>query len=83
MDFGLSSVDTTDEIGSVFTPTIKIGSATHGSNWLTRSHRISEATADKVSRTKSSHNYNFESVFETSREKVVDQYFGRQNDSMS
>ena len=83
MDLGLSSVDTTDEIGTVFDPTTIIGLATHGSNWLPRNYRISEATADRVRRTESKHSSNLKSVFETRRDKVVDQYFGRQNDYMS
>ena len=83
MDLGLSSADTTDELGSVFATTTRIGLATHGSNWLPRSHFISEGTEYRVSGTKSKHNYNFKSIFETRRDKVVDQDFGRQNDSMS
>ena len=46
-------------------------------------HDISEATEDKVSETKAKKRYNFKSEFETSRYKVVNQYFGRQNDPMS
>ena len=52
MDLGLPSVDTTDKLGSVFASTTKIGSATHGSDWLPRNHCINEATADKVSEKK-------------------------------
>ena len=44
MDLGMLSVNTTDNLGSVFAPTTRIGPATHGSNWLPRSHFISEAT---------------------------------------
>ena len=83
MDFGMLSVDTTDELGSIFYPTTRIGSVTHGSNWLPRIHFISEATADRVIRTKAKHHYNFKSEFETRIDKVIDQYFGRQNDYMS
>ena len=83
IDFGLSHVDTTDEIGSVFAPTTRIGSATHGSDWIPRSHCISEATVDRVSAVKSKNHYNFKSEFETRKNKVVNQDFGRQNDHMS
>ena len=79
----MSSVDTTDELGSVITPTTIIGSATHESIWIPLSHIISEATEDRVSGKKSKHNYNFKSVFETRKDKVMDQDIGRQNDSMS
>ena len=68
MDLRLSSVYTMDEIGYVFAPTTIIGSATHGSNWLPHINRISEAKADRLSRTKSKHNYNFKTVFETRRD---------------
>ena len=83
MDLGLSSVDTTDELGSVFSPTTRIGLATHGYNWILHIHRISEATADRVSGKKSKHNYDFKSDFGTRIREVLDQDFGRQNDSMS
>ena len=76
MDLGLLFVNTTDELRSVFYPTTRIGSSTHGPNWLLCIHCISEATADRVSGIKSKHNYNFKSVFETRRDKVVDQYLG-------
>ena len=52
MDLGLSSVHTTDELGSVFIPTTRIGSLTHGTNWLLPGHCISEDTADRVSGTR-------------------------------
>ena len=83
MDLGLSSVDTTDELGSIFASTTIIGLAKHGSNWLPRSHCISEATADRARGTKAKNYYNLKSEFETRRDKVVDQYFGRQNYPMS
>ena len=44
MDLGLSSVYKTDELGSVLLPTTRIGSPTHGYNWLPCGHFISEAT---------------------------------------
>ena len=83
MDFGLSSVDTTDELGYVFSSTTIIGSVGHVSEWLLCSHCIIEATADRVIGTKEKNHYNLKSEFETWRDKVVDQYFGRQNDSIS
>ena len=83
MDFGLSYVNTTDELGSVFVPTTRIGSLTDVSNWLPPGHDISETTVDRVRGTKENNHYNYKSEFETSREKMVDQYFGRQNDPMS
>ena len=83
MDFGLSSFNTTDELGSFFAYTTTIGSAMHGSNWLLSNHCISEDTSDRASRTKAKNHYNFKSEFKTRRNKVVYQYFGRQNDSMN
>ena len=83
IDLGLSSVDTRYELGSVFASTTIIGSLTHGSVWIPCSHCISEFTVDRVSRAKAENHYNFKSKFETRRDKVVDQDFGRQNDPMS
>ena len=83
MVFGLSSIKTTDEIRSVFVPTARIVRPTDGSNWLPPGHDISEATEDRVRGTKARNHYNFKSEFETRRDKMVDQYFGRQNDPMS
>ena len=82
-DLGMSSVDTTGELGSVFSHTTRIGLATHGSYWLPCNRYICKATEDIVSRTKAKNHYNFKSEFETRRDKVVDQDFGCQNDSMS
>ena len=53
MYLGLSYVNTTNELMSVFAPTTRIGLPTHVSNWFLRSHRIIEATADRVSGSKS------------------------------
>ena len=83
MDFGLSSVNTTDELGSVFFPTTIIRRPTDGSNWLLPVQDISEAAADRVSGTKAKNHYNFKSEFKTRIDKMVYQYFGRQNDPMS
>ena len=83
MDFGLSYVNTTDELGSVFVPTTRIGRPTDGPNWLLTGNDISEATADIVSGTKANKHYIFKSEFGTRIEKMIDQDFGRQNDPMS
>ena len=83
MAFGLSSVNTTDKLGSVFASTSIIGWAMHGSGWLPCSHFMSESTAARVSGMKANNHNNFKSEFETRRGKVVDQYFGHQNDPMS
>ena len=83
MDFGLSSVNTMDELGSVFIITNRIGRPMGGSNWILSCHDISESTADRVSRTKAKNHYNFKSEFEARRDKMVDQDFGHQNDLMS
>ena len=80
MNFGLSSVNTMDEIGSVFVPTTRDRIPTNGSNWLLPGHDISEATADIMRKTKTKNHYNFNSDFETRREN---QDFGRKNDPMS
>ena len=58
MDFGLSSVSTTDELGSVFISTIRSGRQTNGSNWLPSGHNTSEATVDSVSGTKDKNHCN-------------------------
>ena len=59
MDFGLSSVNTTYELGSIFIPTTRSEMPTDGSNWLPPGHDISEATADRASRTNAKNHYNF------------------------
>ena len=82
MDFGLLSVNTTDELMSVFVPTTIIGRPMDGSNWLPPRRGISKATVDRVSRTEANNHYNFKSEFETRRDKMLDQDFGRQNDPM-
>ena len=76
MDFGLSSVNTTDELGSVSAPTTRIVRTEYAFNWLPPYHDISEATADRVSGTKAKNHYNFKSEFETMRDKMIHQYFG-------
>ena len=78
MNLGLSSVHTSDELGSVFIPTNIIRRQTDGSNWVPPGHRIGEVTADRVSGTRPEQNYNSKSDLETRRGGVVNQYFGRQ-----
>ena len=63
MDFGLSSVDATDELGSVYIPSTRIGRPTDGSNWLPPGHCISEAISDIVSGTKAKNHYSLKSGF--------------------
>ena len=69
MDFRLSSITTTDELGPVFVTTTRIGSPTDGTNWLLLGHDISEATVDIVSRTKTKNQYNYKIELETRRDK--------------
>ena len=83
MDLGMSFVDTTNEIWSVFASTTRIISSSYVYDWLPRSHFISKATEDIVIETKAKNHYNFKSEFENSRDKVVDQYFGRKHNSTS
>ena len=83
MDFGLSSVNTTDKLGSVFISTDIIGRPEDVSNCIPPGNDISEATTDRLSGTKAKKHYNFKIEFKTRRDKMVDQYFGRQNDPMS
>ena len=83
MNFGLLSVNTTYELGSVFVSTTRIERPIYGSNWILPGYDSSEATIDRVSVTKAKNHYIFESGFETMRDKMVDQYFGRLNISMS
>ena len=83
MDLGLSSVNTMDELGSVCASITRIGSAAHRSDCPPCSRCIIDATTYIVIRTKANNHYNFKSEFEIRRDKVVDQYFGRQNDPTS
>ena len=80
VNLGLSSVYTSDGLGSVFIPTTRIGTPTDGFNWIPSSHSIGEVTADRVSRTGSYQDYNTKTDFETRKEN---QYFWRQNNSIS
>ena len=83
MNLGLLSVHASDELRSVLIPTNRIGRPTDRSNYLLPGHLIGEVTADRVSRTRSEQNYNDKIYFETRREGVVNQEFGRQNNYMS
>ena len=80
MNLGLSSVHTSDELGSVFIPTTRIGRPIDGSNLIPPGHIFGEVTADRVIRTRSEQNYSAKTDFETRREN---QDFGRQTNSMS
>ena len=80
MNLGLSSVHTSDELGSVLFPNARIGRPVDRSNWIPPGHLIGEVTTDIVSRTRSEQNYISKNDFETRREN---QDFGRQNYSMS
>ena len=79
-NLGIVSVHTSNELGYIFILTTRIRTPTDGSNWLPTSHSIGEVTADRVCRTGSDRDYNAKTGFETRREN---QYFGRQNNSMS
>ena len=80
VNLGLSSVHTSNELGSVFIPTTIIGTPRDVSNWLPPGHPIDEDTSNRVSRTGSEHDYIAKTDFETRREN---QNFGRQNNYMS
>ena len=69
VNFGLSSFNKTDELGSIFVPTTRIGRLTEGYNWLLPGHDISGATADIVIGMEAKNHYNFKSEFETRRDK--------------
>ena len=69
MDLGLSSVNTIDELRSVFAYTTRIGSEMHGPDWLPRSHCIYEDTAEIVRRMNAKNHYDFKSEYEIRREK--------------
>ena len=51
VNLGLSYVETSDELRSVFIPTTRIRIMTDGSNWIPPGHIIGEVTADRVIRT--------------------------------
>ena len=63
MNLGLSSVHTSDELGSIFIPTTRIGTLTYGSNWLLPGHRIGEVTADISNMTGSEQEHNDQTDF--------------------
>ena len=80
INLGLSSVHTLDELGSIFIPTTRIGRLANVSNWLPSGHLIGEDAVNRVIRNSSEQNYSAKTYFEARREN---QYFGRQNNSMS
>ena len=61
MNFGMSSVNTTDSHGSVFAPTTRVGRPTYGFNWLPPGHDIIQDAADRVSEKKAKNHYSFKS----------------------
>ena len=63
VNLGISSVHTSDELGSVFIPATRIGTPMDGSNYLLPGHRIGEVTADIVSRSVSEQYYNANAYF--------------------
>ena len=80
MNLGLSSVYTTDKLGSVIVPTTIVGRPINGSKWIQPGYDIEEATADGVREKKENNHYNFKSDFETMMEI---QDFEQGNISMS
>ena len=83
MNLGVSSVHTSDELVSVCIPTTRIRRPVDGYYWLPPCHLIGEIILDRVSGARPEQNYNSKSDFETRRGGVVNQDFGRQNNSMS
>ena len=79
-NLGLSSVHTSDELGSFSIHATRIGRDIDGSNWPPIGYLIGEVTVDRMSRTSSEQKYISKTYFETRREN---QYFGCQNNSMS
>ena len=67
VNLGLSYVHKSDELGSIFIHTTRIGTPTDASNWLPPGHHIGEVTADIVSRTGLEQYYNAKNHFETRR----------------
>ena len=59
VDFELSSVNTTDDLRSVFFPNTIIGMPIDVFNWLPSGHEMSEVTADRVSGTNAKNHCNF------------------------
>ena len=76
MNMGISSIHTSDELGSVLIPITRIRRPTDGYNMILYSHCIGKNIADRVSRTGSEHDYIAKTDFETRGEN---QNFGRQN----
>ena len=67
MNLGLSSVQTSDELGSFNIPATRIRRPTDVSNWLPSGHLIGVVTADRMNRTRSEKNYSSKTYFETRR----------------
>ena len=57
VNFGITSVNTTEKLGFVSVPTTRVGRPTKIPDCLRQGHDIEEATADTVSETKADSNY--------------------------
>ena len=68
MNLELSSVHTSDELGSFVVLATRIGGPTNVSNWLPPGHIIGEVTVNRMSRMRSDQNYSSKTDFETRRE---------------
>ena len=80
INLGIASVNTTNKLGSFSIPTTRFISTASSYNWIRHGHDIEEATADRVSETRSNSDYIFKSDFETMR-GIQD--FERENISMT
>ena len=79
-NLGISAVHTLNELGSFSIPDTIIERPTDGSNQLSPENIIGEATASRMSRTRSEKNHSFKTDFETRR---GNQDFEQQKNSMS
>ena len=80
INLGITSINTTDKIGSVSVPTTRVGMKMGSSDWIRHGHGIEEATVDRESKTRANIDYILKSDFETMREI---QYFEPENISMT
>ena len=80
INLGLSSVHTSDELGSFSITATIIGRPIDGSNWLLPGNFIGEVTSARNIRTRSEQNYISKTDFQTRR---GNQYFVHQYSSMS
>ena len=63
VNLGISSVHTSDELGSVFVPNTTIGTLTDGSNWLLPGHLIGSVTEYRVISMGSEQDFNAKTDF--------------------